>query len=92
MFYGSPIVSLVPQYNNLCPSTLQKFPWWVEEVARFQMTLSVVICVLLRSWYPRKRSSNPIGDVMMDIDPWRSPSVVEVVEEAYEAPFLMKNP
>ena len=56
------------------------------------MTLLVAICVLLISWYPMRRSSNPTGDVMMDLDPWRSPSVVEVVEEDYEAPCLMKKP
>ena len=92
MFYDSPVVSLVPQYHNLCPDTQKMFPWCVEEVARVQMTLSVLICVLFRSWYPRRRFSNPIGDVMMDLDPWRSPGVVEVVEEAYEALCLMKKP
>ena len=55
------------------------------------MTFSVVICVLLRSWYPKRRSSNPTGDVMMDLDPWRSPGVGEVVEEYYESPCLMKK-
>jgi hypothetical protein len=44
------------------------------------------------SWYTRKRFGNPTGDVMMDLDPWRSPVVVNVVEEAYEAPCLMKKP
>ena len=32
------------------------------------------------------------GNVMMDLDPWGSPGVVEVVKEAYEAPCLMKKP
>ena len=92
MFYSSQVVSLVPRYHNLCPGALQKCAWWVEEVVRVQITLSVVICVLLRSWYPRRRFSNPIGDVMMDLDPWRSPGVVEVVEKVYESPCLMNNP
>ena len=91
MFYGSLVVSLVPQYHNLCPSTLQKCPLWVEEVVRVQMTLLVVICVYLRSWSTRRRSSNPTGDVMMDLDPWRSPGVVEVVKESYEAPWHVKE-
>ena len=56
------------------------------------MTHYVAIYALMVSWYPERRSGNPTGDVMMDIDPWRSPGVVEVVEEAYESPFLMKNP
>ena len=56
------------------------------------MTHYVVIHALMVSWYPRRRCSNPIGDVMMDLDPWRSLGVVEMVEEAYEAPFLMKKP
>ena len=56
------------------------------------MTHFVVIHALMVSWYPRRRSGNPIGDVMMDLDPWRSPGVVAVVEKSYEAPFLMKNP
>ena len=83
---------MVPQYHTLFPSTLQKCPWWVEEVVRFQMTLSVVIFVLMGSWNPRIRSNNPISDVMMVLDPWRSLGVVEVVEESYEAPCLMKKP
>ena len=41
---------------------------------------------------PRRRYSNPTGDVMMDLDPWKSPGVVEVVEESYESHCLMKNP
>ena len=28
---------------------------------------------------------------MMDLDPWRSPGVVEVVEESHEASCLIKN-
>ena len=59
IFYGSPVVSLVPQYHNLCPSTLQKCPWWVEEVARVQMTLSVVICVYWGHGTPRKGLATP---------------------------------
>ena len=31
------------------------------------MTHSVAIHALMVSWYPRRRSSNPIGDVMMDL-------------------------
>ena len=56
------------------------------------MTYYVVIHALMMSWYPKRRPSHPTGDVMMDIDPWRSPGVVEVIEEPYESPFLMKNP
>ena len=56
------------------------------------MTHSMVIHAMMVSWYPRRRSNNPTGDVMMDLDPWRSRGVVEVVEEAYEAPCLMKKP
>ena len=56
------------------------------------MTHYVVNHALMVSWYPRRRYSNPTGDVMMDLDPWRSPGVVEVVKEACEAPCLMKNP
>ena len=54
------------------------------------MTHYVVIHAMMVSGYPRRRSSNPRGDVMMDLDPWRSPSVVEVVEEAY-GPFLAEE-
>ena len=49
------------------------------------MTHYVVIHALMMSWYP-------IGDVRMDLDPWGSPSVVEVVKEDYESPCLMKKP
>ena len=55
------------------------------------MTHYVAIHDLMVSWYPKRRSSNPTSDVMMDLDPWRSPGVVEVVEEAYEASCLMKK-
>ena len=44
------------------------------------------------SWYPDRKSNNPIGDVMMDLDSWRFPGVVEVVKEAYESLYLMKKP
>ena len=56
------------------------------------MTHSMVIHALMMSWYPRRRPSNHTGDVMIDLDPWRSPGVVEVVEEAYEASCLLKKP
>ena len=56
------------------------------------MTHYVVIHALMVSWYLRIRFGNPKGDVMMDLDPWRSPCVVEVVEEAHGASCLMKNP
>ena len=56
------------------------------------MTHFVVIHALMVSWYPRRRPSYPTGIIMLYFDPWRSPSVVEVVKEAYEAPCLMKKP
>ena len=56
------------------------------------MAHSIVIHALMVSWYPRRRSSDPTSDVMMDLDPWRYIGMVEVVEEAYEEPFLMNNP
>ena len=46
------------------------------------MTHSMVIHVLMVSWYPRIRSNNPTSDVIMDLDHWRSLGVVEVVEES----------
>ena len=48
------------------------------------MTHSVVIHALMVSWYPRRRFGNHTGHVMMDVGPWRSPGVVEVVEEFHE--------
>ena len=56
------------------------------------ITHYVVIHALMMSWYPRRRPSNPTGDVMMDLDPWRYLGVVEVVEEGHEAYFLMTKP
>ena len=56
------------------------------------MTHFVVIHALIMSWYPRRRPSNPTGDVMMDLDPWRSPCVVKVVEEVKEASYCMEKP
>ena len=56
------------------------------------MTHYVVIHALMMSWYPRRRPSNPIGDAMVDLDPWRSLGVGKVVEEAHEASCLMKKP
>ena len=47
------------------------------------MAHSVVIYALMVSWYPRRRFGNPIGDVMMDLDPWRFPCMVKVFEEAF---------
>ena len=49
------------------------------------MTHFVVIHALLVSWYHKRRPDNPIGDVMMDLNYWRSPGVVDMVEEAQEA-------
>ena len=49
------------------------------------MTHYVVIHALMVSWYPRRRFGNPTSDVMMDLDPWRFPGVVEVVEEVHES-------
>ena len=56
------------------------------------MTHYVVIHALMVSWYPRRRPSYPTSNIMLDLDPWESPSVVEVVKEDYEAPCLMKKP
>ena len=56
------------------------------------MTHSVVIHALMVSWYPRRRPTYPTSDVMMDLNPLGSPSVVEAVEEAYEASCLLKKP
>ena len=56
------------------------------------MIHSVVIHALMVSQYPMIRPSCPTGNIMLDLDPWGYPSVVEVVKEAYEAPFLMKKP
>ena len=56
------------------------------------MTDYVVIHALMMSWYPRRRTNNPTSDVMLDLDPWRSPGVGEVVEEAHEASCFMKKP
>ena len=50
------------------------------------MTHYVVIHALMVSWYPKRRTGNPIGDVMMDIDPWRSLGVVEVVKKPMKSP------
>ena len=56
------------------------------------MTHSMVIHSMIVSWYTMIRPSKPTVDVMMDLDPWRSFVVVEVVEEAYEDSCLMKKP
>ena len=55
------------------------------------MTHCMVIHALMVSWHPKRRSGNPTGDVIMDLDPWMSPGVGEVIEEAYEAPCLMNK-
>ena len=46
------------------------------------MTHFVVIHALMVLWYPKRRLANPTGDVMVDLDPWRSLGLVEVVKEA----------
>ena len=61
----SKIGSLVPQLSSWFPSTTTmpyypiKCSWWVEKVARVQMTLSVVICVWYWSWYHRRSLGTP---------------------------------
>ena len=55
------------------------------------MTQYVVIHAMIVSWYPGRLSRNPTCDLMVDIYPWRSPSVVEVVEEVHEDPSLIKK-
>ena len=45
------------------------------------MTHFVVIHAQMVSWYPKRRTGNPTGDVMMDLDPLRG----KVVEEAHDA-------
>ena len=55
------------------------------------MTHFVVIHALMTLWYPRRRPTNPTSDVMMDLDPWRSPGMAKAVEEACETPCLMKK-
>ena len=55
------------------------------------MTHSMVIHSMIVSWYTMIRPSKPTVDVMMDLDPWRSPGMVKVVKEAYESPCLMKK-
>ena len=54
------------------------------------MTHSVVIHALIGSWYSR-RIGNRTGGSMMDLDPWRSSYVVEVVEEAHESSCMVKK-
>ena len=56
------------------------------------MTHYVVIHVMMMSWYSKRRLGNPTVSRMMDLDPWRSPGMVKMVEEAHEAPCLMKKP
>ena len=48
-----------------------------------------VIHAPMVSWYPRRRDDNPTGDVMMDLDPWRSPCVVEEALKKPLDPHLM---
>ena len=79
----------IPWRWSWSPSRWWRNPRWVGESF---MTHYVVIHALMVSWYPIRRASYPTDDVMMDLDPWGSPSVVEVVEEAYEASFLLKKP
>ena len=43
------------------------------------MTHSMVIHALMVSWYLRRRPNNPTSDVMINIDPWKSLGMVEVV-------------
>ena len=43
----------------------------------------VVMHALMGLWYPRRRFGNPTCDVMMDLDPWRSPCMVEEYHESH---------
>ena len=55
------------------------------------MTHSMVIHALMASQYPMRRPNYPTDDVIMDIDPWKSPGMVDVAEEAHEAPWHVKE-
>ena len=55
MFYGSPVVSLVSQYHNLCPSILQKC--W-RSCKSPNDPFSGHLC-LFSSWYPREGIATP---------------------------------
>ena len=55
------------------------------------MTHSVVIYAMMVSWYPMRRLSYLTGNIMLDLDPWGSPSVVEVFVEAHEASVMVKK-
>ena len=55
------------------------------------MTHYVVIHALMKSRYPRRRTSNPKVDFMMDIDPLKSLGMVEVVEQTDEGPWHVKE-
>ena len=67
---------------------MMEIPRWVREAL---MTHYVVIHALMVSWYLKRRPSNPTDDVMMDLDPWKSPGMVKVVEEAHESPWNVKE-
>ena len=38
-----------------------------------------------------RRPNYPTDDVMMDLDPWKSLGMVEVVEESHESPWHVKE-
>ena len=55
------------------------------------MTHSVVIHALIVSWYPKRRPSYLIGNIMLDLGPQCSIGVVKVVKEAHEASCVIKK-
>ena len=55
------------------------------------MTHYVVIHAMMMLWYPKRRPGNPIVGSMIDLDPWRSPGLVEVDVEAQEASVMVKK-
>ena len=55
------------------------------------MTHSIGIHALMMSWYPRRRPSNPTGDVTMDLGPQWSIGVVKVVKETHDASCMIKK-
>ena len=61
----------------LKPLWMLEKPIWVGEAL---MTHYVVIHALMVSWYLKSMPSYPTDDVMMNLDPWKSPGVVVGVE------------
>ena len=85
--FGSLVPQPMPQYPRKCL-------WWFEVVDIGKITLSVIICVIMRSWYPRKSLGTPTPDGLMVLVPlkeWWSDDGLLSIDKVGEMVLVFKG-